>query len=318
MAQNRFRFIGNEEIQGPFLPEGMMGMSPLQNVVMDRGVDGMATIRGPMQNPGRPDVMFPTNNPISQMEPEMIGDIQGPDYMPGTELPSRSQMLFDRAKIFSGDVGRALGPIGAMLRQRGGEFLDDAMLYGRTKLLENEIRNRPNYPNMSLRGTSTPEPTFPSSVTNPAMAPVDPFARLRTVPNEVPLIDRFKASANEKAMDAADILGRSVRAAGRGAVKGAQGAGRFGGNLLNAFLFGASSPNSLGENINQRFGSEGNIRQSIFGKKQTPAKPNIGPTKDGIKELKPKSSFKSAFAAARKAGKKEFNYKGKRYNTRLK
>ena len=106
----------------------------------------------------------------------------------------------------------------------------------------------------------------------------------------------------------------------------ARGIAGFGGNMINAFLYGAGSKKGLRENLNQTFyGGKGTLGQNVLGlpapqdKTAQTAPVNsesnqaIGPTESG----KPMGGFKSAFAAARKAGKKTFMYKGKKYTTAL-
>ena len=118
----------------------------------------------------------------------------------------------------------------------------------------------------------------------------------------------------------------------------------FGGKMLNAFLYGADSDKGIKENLNQTlYGGKGTLGQNLFGgpfegagggagggqqpitstftnadgsKVNETYNPETGtwaPTKSSAP-----TNFKGAFAAARKAGKKEFTYKGKKYNTKLK
>ena len=125
-----------------------------------------------------------------------------------------------------------------------------------------------------------------------------------------------------------DFLPRDYKAeAGQVADKVAKGVGglaggvaRFGGNMLNAFLYGAQNKKGLRENLNQTFyGGKGTLGQNVLGlpapqsnaPQTTPQKSQgIGPTQSG--EPMGGGGFKSAFAAARKAGKKTFKWKNPR------
>lgn len=122
-----------------------------------------------------------------------------------------------------------------------------------------------------------------------------------------------------------DIAGRAVDAApgvadktARGIGGAARGLAGFGGNILNAFLYG-NTGRDLASNLNQTlYGGKRSLRENVLGM-PAPKKPpqsqgqGIGPTPSG----KPMGGFKSAFAAARKAGNKEFTYNGKKYTTAL-
>ena len=118
-----------------------------------------------------------------------------------------------------------------------------------------------------------------------------------------------------KAVDAAPgIADKTAKGIG-GAARGLAG---FGGNILNAFLYG-NTGRDLASNLNQTlYGGKRSLRENVLGM-PAPKKPpqgqgqGIGPTRSG----KPMGGFKAAFAAARKAGDKEFTYKGKKYTTAL-
>ena len=124
------------------------------------------------------------------------------------------------------------------------------------------------------------------------------------------------------------------------ATKGVLG---FGGNMLNSFLYGGKSNKNLYQNLNKTlYGGEGTLGENVFGPKLEGrgAEGEQGqitdtftnkdgstvdevynkdrdtwgpPSKGGAKSST--GGFKGAFAAARKAGDKEFTYKGKKYNT---
>lgn len=122
-----------------------------------------------------------------------------------------------------------------------------------------------------------------------------------------------------------DMAGRAVDAApgvadktARGIGGAARGLAGFGGNILNAFLYG-NTGRDLGSNLNQTlYGGKRSLRENVLGM-PAPKRPpqsqgqGIGPTRSG----KPMGGFKAAFAAARKAGDKEFTYNGKKYTTAL-
>lgn len=131
---------------------------------------------------------------------------------------------------------------------------------------------------------------------------------------EQPLEDFLPRDYKAEAGQVADKVARGV-----GGLAG--GIGRFGGNMLNAFLYGAGSKKGLGENLNQTFyGGERSLRENVLGMPapqdktaqtapvNSQANQAIGPTESG----KPMGGFKSAFAAARKAGKKTFKWKNPR------
>jgi hypothetical protein len=123
--------------------------------------------------------------------------------------------------------------------------------------------------------------------------------------------------AGETAPKVADKVAKGV-----GGLAG--GVARFGGNMLNAFLYGAQSKKGLRENLNQTFyGGKGTLGQNVLGlpapennNTSTSVSQGIGPTKSG-EPMGGKGGFKGAFAAARKGGKKTFMYKGKKYTTAL-
>tara|TARA_B100001939_G_scaffold258798_1_gene225711 strand:- start:10092 stop:11423 length:1332 start_codon:yes stop_codon:yes gene_type:complete len=135
---------------------------------------------------------------------------------------------------------------------------------------------------------------------------------------EVTIPEEMQPGMLYNAREAAPGVADKVAKGAGGLARGIAG---FGGNMINAFLYGAGSKKGLRENLNQTFyGGKGTLGQNVLGLPapqdktaqtapvNSEANQAIGPTKSG----KPMGGFKSAFAAARKAGKKTFKWKNPR------
>jgi len=147
-------------------------------------------------------------------------------------------------------------------------------------------------------------------------------------PTEVAVPEKMEPGMMYKAREAAPKI---AERAAKGIGNTGREIGRFGGNMLNAFLYGADSDKGLWDNLNKTlYDNERPLGENLFGPKLTPrgeqkgtssapqASQGIGPTESGEPMGGVKGGFKGAFAAARKSGKKTFMYKGKKYTTALK
>ena len=91
-------------------------------------------------------------------------------------------------------------------------------------------------------------------------------------------------------------------------------------NVLGATLETSKKTNELGKKTNVKrtlTDKAGNVKTTVS-KTKTGTGVNRTVTKNVQRTPGKAQTFSQAFAAARKAGKKEFTYKGKRYHTRTK
>jgi hypothetical protein len=155
-----------------------------------------------------------------------------------------------------------------------------------------------------------------------------PSPELYDVQKPKPTVGRFDT----------DVMGMKAKNAAIGAAghlgKATKGVLGFGGSMLNSFLYGGGSKKNLSQNLNKTlYGGKGTLGENVFGPRpKGRGAEGIGAEGgsdvaegalgggwgDQTSEGKSKPSaggFKGAFAAARKAGDKEFIYKGKKYNT---
>lgn len=122
--------------------------------------------------------------------------------------------------------------------------------------------------------------------------------------NEVSPMDALGAKMTMGARDAGSAIANVPRGAAEMAGRSLGGALNYGGSLVDAFKRGW-------------MGEESPTAPKAQAQASPQTSQGIGPTKSG-KTMGGKGGFKGAFAAARKANQKEFMYKGKKYNTRLK
>ena len=136
-------------------------------------------------------------------------------------------------------------------------------------------------------------------------------------PEAVSPMDALGAKITMGAKGMGDAITGAPRGAAELAGKGLGGMFNYGGSMVDAFKkgwMGEQSPQAQGTPQAGKREIDVSPLQGMNdprlekGAKVSPSQ-NIASTKGG---------FKGAFAAARKSGKKEFTYKGKKYNTRLK
>lgn len=125
-------------------------------------------------------------------------------------------------------------------------------------------------------------------------------------------IERGRAAAAQKGARAATQAMSRTLAAARTA-RNVAGAAKMAGPVGAAAAVMAPRPLADGSMAGRNYGKFQNARSEAFKKaKAIKGSPVVGPRKSAA------GQFDSAFAAARKAGKKEFTWRGKRYNTKVK
>jgi len=146
-------------------------------------------------------------------------------------------------------------------------------------------------------------------------------------PEEVSPMDALGAKMAMGAKGMGDAITGAPRGAAELAGKGLGGIFNYGGSMVDAFKkgwMGEQSPQAQGTPQGGKREIDVSPLQGMNdprlekGAKISPqASQGIGPTKSG-KAMGGKGGFKGAFAAARNANQKDFMYKGKKYNTKLK
>ena len=166
--------------------------------------------------------------------------------------------------------------------------------------------------------------TSPGQIGGDAGPSMPPLEEQGFEPGSEPALRRLQAMGMGSDVTPIEALGAKMWQGGRAAGRGIGEVGRAATDMAGDAIGGATKGIAQGggrlvggfaKNFKEGF-QKG---YGVTGPKKAPqASKNIGPGIKGIGEVKQKSGFKGAFAAARKSGKKEFTYKGKRYNTKLK
>ena len=227
-----------------------------------------------------------------------------------TGIPAAARGVYDAGKgVYDAatDTGNMRGPIGDMVNMAGDRMQQWNM----------ERQGLFDKPEMQMRGMETPPLQMPEMQEAP-MPPAEP--------------------APDTSVSPMDALGAKMTMGARdvgSAIAGAPGAvGRMGGKGIGSiFGMGRDFLQNVGEGFKEGAARQrGEVPQAQGtpqgGKREIDVSPLQGmndPRLEKGAKVSPsqniastKGGFKGAFAAARKSGKKEFMYKGKKYNTRLK
>jgi len=166
--------------------------------------------------------------------------------------------------------------------------------------------------------------TSPGQMGYDAGPSMPPMEEQGFAPGSEPALRRLQAVGMGSDVTPIEALGAKMAQGGRAVGRGVGEVGRAATGMAGDAIGGATKGIAQGggrlvggfaKNFKEGF-QKG---YGITGPKKAPqASQGIGPTKSGEPMGGAKGGFKGAFAAARKSGKKEFTYKGKKYNTKLK
>ena len=349
------RQIGEGEMQGPPAPEMDNPLSALANRLDPQDSQNLTNVKMAYQSPQLENIKEVYNSKTDKFS-EKVGDIPEEIGMPydnwgdtgyATEgMPGAAYKHGDPNAMMSIKPGKKPDwvsmpegePINPDLSQYDRPWHETQEARAATSRLDQQARDEGELERMyqstlpemnriqrdaNMRIAMNEGKLDPQSL---QMRNVSPEGLQAPQPTEVAVPEKMEPGMMYKAREAAPKV---AERAAKGIGNTGREIGRFGGNMLNAFLYGADSDKGLFDNVNKTFyGNEKSLGENVFGPKLTPRGEEKGESSDGTVEdfkkrilgdkTSAKGGFKGAFAAARKGGKKTFMYKGKKYTTALK